>query len=485
MKIDYNTLALTDYQKARYIRTIEHNHFIPSNDRLKTKLYREQILANTYEVRDVEGKLKRTRKLIGGSAYSGKSRYGACSALQDFESPDYRCLVVRKTYDDVIATGGIVDYIDHWLSPYYKENGGFIIHNESKKVFHNTLNDAKIFYSYMMYLKNRKKFKSRAYHKIIVDEASELIKENLQYLNRSLRDPGNPNIPLILEYISNPDSSSGIEYLNDFFVKPEAPHAYFEMNFWNNPFVDAKEYFENLQELSKADFQYQMGNWNYQLSSGDIFDRDMIIACTIPYELYERFSEANTLIRNAMTVDIAASEKKTSNYTACTRFEGYRGGVNFALQQESFKKLPGKLENKLHGIFSQNQDEGVQTFIEYQPAAAGKIMARYWNKEFKQYNVKFIPVFKNKIIRAGRVVPLLKNAALPQPDVKKHRLYFVEDPTDRWVEKFTRQAVNFPSELSSDETEGDPESFNDDRVDTMSLYAQIITVKPSKIRVNG
>mgnify|MGYP005838528075 CR=1 FL=1 len=485
MKIDYDKLTLSDYQRARYIRTIEHNPFIPKNNLLKTKLYREQILANTYEVRDEEGNLKPTRKLIGGSAYSGKSRYGASSALQDFEALNYRCLVVRRTYDDVIATGGIVDYIDKFLNPYYKENGGFVVHNESKKVFHNTKTDAKIFYSYMMYLKDRKKFKSRAYHKIIVDEASELLKENLQYLNRSLRDPGNPNIPLVLEYISNPDSSSGIEYLNEIFVKPEGPHPYFEMNFWNNPFVNAKEYFETLQELSKADFQYQMGNWNYQLGSGDIFDRDMIIAATIPYELYERFSEANDLIRNVMTVDIAASEKKSSNYTACTRFEGYRGGVNFALQQQSFKALPGKLENRLHNIFSQNHDEGVQTFIEYQPAAAGKIMARYWNKEFKKYGVKFIPVFKNKIIRAGKVVPLLKNAGLPQPNPKKHRLYFVEDQQHKWIEKFTRQAVNFPSELSSDVTDGDPESFNDDRVDNMSLYAQIIKSKPKKIRVSG
>lgn len=108
MKINYNDLTLTNKDKAHYIRTIERNKFIPPNDILKTKLYNKQIYANVY--RDSERQL--TRKLLGGSAYSGKSIYGAASALQYFDWNNYRCLVLRRTYDDVIATGGIVDYID-------------------------------------------------------------------------------------------------------------------------------------------------------------------------------------------------------------------------------------------------------------------------------------------------------------------------------------------------------------------------------------
>ena len=69
---------------------------------MRTKLYDLQILALLYP-----GK----RRLVGGSAFSGKSRYGAASALQWFEIPNYRCLILRRTYDDVIATGGIVDYL--------------------------------------------------------------------------------------------------------------------------------------------------------------------------------------------------------------------------------------------------------------------------------------------------------------------------------------------------------------------------------------
>lgn len=480
MKVNYNDISLSHHQKARYAVTIEQNSFIPSNKILKTKLYPKQIYANTYENPDPDDI---TRKLIGGSAYSGKSHYGASSASQDFESEDYRCLVLRRTYDDVIATGGIIDKLTKWFKPYMVDNGGFIEHNEKKKVFINKDVDARIYYNYMMYLKDRKKFKSRGYHKIIVDEASELLKENLQFLNRSARDSEDSDLPIIIEYISNPDSSSGIEFLDETFVK--GPLPYFEMNFWDNLFINIKRYYNTLKYLSKADFQYQMGNWDYEIASGDIFDNDMIIAATISYEAYQEFAARNKILFNSRMWDIAASETKTANYTANTLFEAYRGNVHFCLQQESVKKLPGKLENYIHKVMGLDEDEGVQQKIEFQPAAAGKIMARYWRKEFKQYKPKFVRVIKNKLVRAGKVVPCLKNAALALAgknyDRNIPRIYFVENPKQPYLKKFTRQAVNFPTERTSDNTESDDEMFKNDRIDNLSLYTQIIMSKKTSL----
>lgn len=478
MKVNYNDISLSNYQKARYAVTIEQNQFIPSNDILKTKLYPKQIYAVTYENPDPDDI---TRKLLGGSAFSGKSFYGAVSALQDFNSEGYRCLIIRRTYDDVIATGGIVDYLDKWLSPYYIENGGYIVHNESKKVFINTKTDAKIFYNYMMYLKDRKKFKSRGYHKIIVDEASELLKENLQYLNRSARDSDGTGIPIVIEYISNPDASSGIEFLNETFVK--GPLPYFEMNFWDNLFINIKKYYNTLRFLSKADFQFQMGNWDYMPEAGDIYDNDMIIAATLTQNQYEQFKNSHNLLRLIRTWDIASGEKKQSNYTACTLFEIYRNKIVVSIEQQSFKLLPGRLETKIHEIMGADQEEGIEQCIEFQPAAAGNIMAHDWSKEFKEYNPRFVRVIKNKVVRAGKVVPLLKNAGLKNPVESMPRMYFVENQLNPYMNKLKRQMVNFPNE-SVDNTVEDIEQFNDDRIDNLSLMTQIINIKPRKIRVN-
>ena len=200
MKVDYSKIRLDDTQKQVIRKTIFENKYIPIEP------YSRQL----YAIAD-----KSKRKLIGGSAYSGKSILGSVLALQHFEVPNYRCLILRSTYDNVTATGGIVDYIDEWIKPF-----DHVEHNQSKRCFINTETNAKIYYSYMLLEKDKEKFKSRAYHKIIVDEASEFFKVNLQFLNRSLRPTqGLSHFPLALYYISNPAAAEGSSYLNEKFVK--------------------------------------------------------------------------------------------------------------------------------------------------------------------------------------------------------------------------------------------------------------------------
>jgi phage terminase large subunit-like protein len=443
MKVNYDDIVLTPHQKAIYLRTIEKNPFIPSNNLLKTKLYDKQIYTICSQSK---------RKLLGGSAFSGKSRYGASSALQWFEVPDYRCLVIRRIYDDVIATGGIVDYLDRWLYDF-----DYIEHNQSKKVFHNTLNDAKIFYNYMRYEDDKLKFKSRAYNKIIIDEASELLKVNLRYVNRSLRPTeADERVPLSLEYISNPESSSGVEYLKKKFVSDKGPYPYFEMNFWNNPFVNPVEYKETLGELSKADYEFQMGNWDYTLSSGDIFDYDLIKSATINQEEYKKIVNEIPLMRLIRGWDIASTDKKTSDYTASSLIEVYHGDVDIVRKQESFKKLPGHLEKRMKTTMDLDGPE-VEHWIEQQPATGNLLSDNYWKNEFEDYNVKFIPVFRNKVIRAGRMVPLMK----------QRKLLFLEDENKPYLTTFRKQAINFPNfDIKNSD---DEESMHDDRIDTISI----------------
>jgi phage terminase large subunit-like protein len=439
MKVDYYSITLKDEQKVLYAKTIELNPFIPGNNLLDTKLYDLQIHALLYPTK---------RKLIGGSAFSGKSRYGATSALQWFDVPNYRCLVLRRTFDDVIATGGIVDYLKHWLEPF-----DFVEHNQSKRVFHNKKNDAKIFYNYMMYEEDRNKFKSRQYHKIIVDEASEILRVNLQFLNRSLRPNEEDKIPLCLEYISNPADSSGIEYLNENFVKPEGKYPYFEMNFWDNPFVDSDEYKDTLSELSLANFQYQMGNWNYIIKSGDIFSNDMILDATITTEQYRELRDDLELVRLIRGWDIASTDKKRSDFTASTLLEIYTDDVMIVRKQDAFKELPGKLEQRMRMVMQSDGSE-VEQWIEHQPAAAGNILDTYWREEFKDFNIKIIPVFRNKMVRAGVLVPRLRNK----------KLLFLEDSVSPYLSVFTGQAVRFPSNSHTDD-----EVTHDDRIDSLSL----------------
>lgn len=430
MKVDYNKLAISKKQLQVIKDTIDNNQFIPITP------YAKQM----YAIAD-----QHKRKLIGGSAYSGKSILGAVLALQHFKVRNYRCLILRSTYDNVIATGGIVDYIAEWTKQF-----DYVEHNQSKRVFINHKTNAKIYYSYMLLEKDKEKFKSRAYHKIIVDEASEFYKVNLQFLNRSLRGTkGLMHFPFALYYISNPADADGSTYLKERFV--EGPYPYFEMNFWDNPYIDRKDYLENLKELSPADYQFQIGNWDYEIKSGDVFDYDLIESHTISKQEYQELLTEKEVLQQVMTWDIAATDniKKYADYTAYSKSTVFTEKIAVITNQDSFQLKPGKLETRMSLIMNSNQE--YENWIEQQPAAAGKIVKNYWEKEFKKYNPQFIKVPKSKLIRASRSVR----------GINKGKILFLKG---NYLKKFIKQAIKFPPEHITDD-----ESTHDDLVDTVSL----------------
>lgn len=442
MKIDYDKIQLTDDQLEVLNDTIFDNPYIPVDP------YAKQL----YAIADTS-----KRKLIGGSAYSGKSILGAILALQHFEFENYRCLVLRSTYDNVIATGGIVDYVDEWMREFPE-----VEHNQSKRCFINHKSNAKIYYSYMLLEKDKEKFKSRAYHKIIVDEASEFFKVNLQFLNRSLRGTkGLMEFPLALYYISNPADADGSTYLKDRFVN--GPYPYFEMNFWDNPYINQEDYLENLRELSKSDYQFQTGNWDYEVKSGDVFDYDLIDAHTISKSEYDEMLTEQEILQQVITWDIAATEKSTADFTAWSLSTVFKGKLGVVHNQDSTQKKPGRLESKMMSIMDRYYE--YDNWIEKQPAAAGKIVANYWKKEFQEYNPTFIDVPKSKLIRASRMVR----------GMNKGNILFVKG---KWLKNFKKQAVKFPVEKVVD---GD-ESTHDDRVDSVTLLHE--GLYPQKLRTS-
>ena len=315
--------------------------------------------------------------------------------------------------------------------------------------------------------KDKEKFKSRAYHRIIVDEASELFRVNLQFLNRSLRGTkGLMKFPLSLFYISNPADSDGSTYLNERFV--QGPYPYFEMNFWDNPYIDRKDYADTLLELSKADYQFQMGNWDYEVKSGDVFDYDLIEANTISKNEHEDMITEYGILQQVITWDIAATENKTSDYTAWSFSNvftrpnvGYIGAV---YDQDSIKKSPGKLEDYMMKVMDENYEH--RNWIEQQPAAAGKIVKNYWKSVFTDYNPKFIPVPKSKLVRASRTVR----------GMNKGKILFVKG---KWLKMFKKQAVKFPT----DKVVVDDESTHDDRVDSVTLLHEGLYPQIPKTRL--
>jgi len=124
--------------------------------------------------------------------------------------------------------------------------------------------------------------------------------------------------------------------------------------------------------------------------------------------------------------------------------------------------------------------QDVEHHIEHQPAAAGDHLDYYLEADFEDFNCSFYPATKNKVLRAGRIVPEIKNGAYFVEnneivrDSKEGTLLFLEDKEEPYLSIFKKQAVNFPNFNKLKET--DPEAKHDDRIDTVSA----ILIKPIK-----
>ncbi len=149
----------------------------------------------------------------------------------------------------------------------------------------------------------------------------------------------------------------------------------------------------------------------------------------------------------------------------------FKNDLEVVVKQESFKKLPGHLEKRMKVTMAVDGLE-VEQWIEHQPAAAGDIVDYHWLNEFNDYNVTMVPVFKNKVIRAGRLVPRINEG----------KLLFLDDPKNPYLDIFTKQAINFPN--FDKIKEDDEETKHDDRIDSLSLIInKLHPIKDKKDRV--
>ena len=141
----------------------------------------------------------------------------------------------------------------------------------------------------------------------------------------------------------------------------------------------------------------------------------------------------------------------------------FKGKIGVVHNQDSTQKKPGKLEDMMMRVMD-NYNE-YDNWIEKQPGAACKIVANYWKKEFQDYHPTFIKVPKSKLIRASRMVR----------GMNKGNILFVKG---KWLKKFKKQAVKFPSEKVVVEDE----STHDDRVDSVTLLHE--GLYPQKRKAN-
>lgn len=200
--------------------------------------------------------------LTGGPGGGGKTKLLAALALQFVEFSQYRCLVTRKNYRELIGTGSVFDILKNIPGVKSRESGLIrIVFPSGAEIHFKAFNDES----------HKQDVKGESYHTILNDEASELSESVLRFLYRSLRKKADDWIPLRFGNASNPGGES-TDYLVEKYIDGELP--YIEMGYKDNPHIDNETYEDSLKELDYIDQQYQMyGNWKYKPSVGDLLTR--------------------------------------------------------------------------------------------------------------------------------------------------------------------------------------------------------------------
>lgn len=246
--------GLYAYDFELYNETITKNPYIPF------ELYPKQKLVALLSCKDHKGV---NHVLTGGAAGGGKTMLLAALALQFMTEPNYRCLVTRRGYRELVGTGSVYDIIKNIPGLKSRESSPIKVVSPS---------GAEIHFKAFQDETHKQDVKGESYHTILNDEASELNESVLRFLNRSVRKNNDDPIPLRVVNASNPGGDS-TEYLINKFIT--GPSPYVSMGYKDNPYIDDKVYEASLMELDYIDRQYQMrGDWFYKPSQGDLMTRE-------------------------------------------------------------------------------------------------------------------------------------------------------------------------------------------------------------------
>lgn len=260
---------MTDFNEWDYLNyelTILDNPFIDF------ELYDKQSFVALTSCHNQEGI---NEFLTGGPGGGGKTKLLAALALQFVEFPQYRCLVTRKNYRELVGTGSVFDILKNIPGVKPRESGLIrIIFPSGAEIHFKAFNDES----------HKQDVKGESYHTILNDEASELPESVLKFLYRSLRKKADDWIPLRFGNASNPGGES-TEYLVKKYIDGDLP--YIEMGYKHNPYIDDDTYEDSLKNLDYIDQQYQMyGNWYYRPSAGDLINLDTLVDAYIDVEDY-------------------------------------------------------------------------------------------------------------------------------------------------------------------------------------------------------
>ena len=261
--------------------------------------------------------------MYGGAAGGGKSVALLMGALQYVDCPGYHALILRRTFAQLSKPGALMDLSKQWLmATDARWNAA-----EHKWLFPS---GATLSFGHMDTEDAVYNYQGPAYQYVAYDELTQFSEWQYRYLFSRMRRTADSTIPVRMRAASNPGGVGHDWVKHRFLVEGRATgRAFLPARLDDNPSLDRDEYVASLSELDPITrAQLLAGDWNaYQ---GGRFRKEWFRTFTRSadqgghpvYRLGGGAPEGVPLVScwNFVTVDPAASEKETADYTAIITF---------------------------------------------------------------------------------------------------------------------------------------------------------------------
>ena len=343
--------------------------------------------------------------LFGGAAGGGKSYFMLAAALQFVDWPDYRALILRRTYPQLAIAEGLLETAEDWLGGqaqgYDRVNG--------LPTRWRLPSGATLDFGHCLHLKDRTQYQGGAWHFVGFDELTQFLEGQYTYIafSRQRRTVAS-SIPIRVRATANP-GGEGHEWVRDRFLirgsrvgagelEPYVDDSRFFLpsKISDNPHLDRVEYEKSLADLHPYErAQLLDGDWDAR-PPGALFQR----------EWFALLDETPGRVRRRVRYwDLAATEQKDGtdpDYTVGTLYAStFEAPVDYVVEDvERFRLDPGPLERRIQSVADADGSEVLQVF-EQEPGSSGKIAATALGRALDGHTVRFERPTGSKVTRSG------------------------------------------------------------------------------------
>lgn len=343
--------------------------------------------------------------LFGGAAGGGKSVYLLLAALQFVDWPEYRALILRRTFKQLAIAEGLLDLASHWLAGQAEGTdtiGGY-------PTRYRFPSGAMLDFGHCQHLKDREGYQGGAYHFIGFDELTQFLLDQYSYIAFSRqRRTVDSSIPIRVRSTSNP-GGSGHAWVRDRFIERgvtlgpgsgagyvDSRRTFIPSKIRDNPHLDADEYEKSLDQLHPYERAMLMnGDWDAR-PPGSLFDRSW----------FRLFDELPGKARRSIRYwDLASTEKSGGNdpdFSVGTLYSKLETSpVDYIVRDvKRERKAPAALENWIRSV-AEEDGRDVTIWIEQEGGSSGKIAALALSRALEGFSVHFDRPTGSKPTRAG------------------------------------------------------------------------------------